>query len=309
MTGTLHAFGDFELDERLYELRRGQMPVPIEPKVFDVLVYLLHHRDRVVPKHELLRELWPPSVSPSVLPRCIRAARQCLGDDARRQEILQTIRGRGYRFVAPLRRGPRDDVLAELRRAWSLARQRRGHMVALSGPAKAGKTACVGAFVQELAGEAIVVRGRGVNRDDRPDFWPWIQILREAVEWLDGIEPDPTLPPLSLPDLSASSLRAADLTPDQPQARFKLHDAIGRFLGSMGERKPVVVLLEDAQWIDDESQRLLQHLGTSIASISVLVVVTGREAASLEPLWAELSREPNFARVKLGIVPAPGMFE
>jgi DNA-binding winged helix-turn-helix (wHTH) protein len=49
----LYHFHDFELDERLYQLRRGGKPVEIEPKVFDVLVYLLHHRNHVVSKdHE-----------------------------------------------------------------------------------------------------------------------------------------------------------------------------------------------------------------------------------------------------------------
>jgi DNA-binding winged helix-turn-helix (wHTH) protein len=53
------AFGDFELDAELYALRRRGRPVKLEPKVFDVLLFLLRHRARVVTKEELLDALWP----------------------------------------------------------------------------------------------------------------------------------------------------------------------------------------------------------------------------------------------------------
>ena len=47
-------FEDLELDLSRVELRRGGIRVPVEPQVFDVLAYLVNHRDRVVPKHELM---------------------------------------------------------------------------------------------------------------------------------------------------------------------------------------------------------------------------------------------------------------
>jgi DNA-binding winged helix-turn-helix (wHTH) protein len=52
-------FGECELDDSLYQLRRGGKPVDIEPKVFDVLVYLLRHRDRLIAKEELLDNSGP----------------------------------------------------------------------------------------------------------------------------------------------------------------------------------------------------------------------------------------------------------
>ena len=97
----IHAFADCELDEGLFQLRRRGQVVRIEPKVFDVLLHLLHHRDRVVSKIELLDALWPgEAVSESVLPRCIAAARRAIGDDRTRQALIQTVHGRGFRFVA-----------------------------------------------------------------------------------------------------------------------------------------------------------------------------------------------------------------
>ena len=96
----LFTFGDCELDESCFELRRRGKPVRIEPKVFDVLVYLIAQRDRVVTKHEVLDALWPgESVSDSVLPRSIAALRRAVGDTRTRQKVIATVHGRGYRFV------------------------------------------------------------------------------------------------------------------------------------------------------------------------------------------------------------------
>ena len=73
----------------------------LEPQAFDVLAYLVEHRDRVVPKEELLDELWGDHfVSESALATRIKEVRRVLGDDGVRQEVVKNFRGRGYRFVA-----------------------------------------------------------------------------------------------------------------------------------------------------------------------------------------------------------------
>jgi DNA-binding winged helix-turn-helix (wHTH) protein len=83
------------------ELRHLGETVALEPRVFDVLAYLVHHRDRVVPKEELLDEVWGDRfVSESALSSCIRHVRRALGDDGTAQRFVRTAHGRGYRFVA-----------------------------------------------------------------------------------------------------------------------------------------------------------------------------------------------------------------
>lgn len=95
-----YCFDDYELDIRRFELRRGDDPIPVEPQVFDVLAYLVAHRDRVVAKRELLDEVWGSRfVSESALTSRIKAARRAIGDDGRTQRYIQTLHGRGYRFV------------------------------------------------------------------------------------------------------------------------------------------------------------------------------------------------------------------
>src|SRR5262245_26248397 len=75
-----YVFADCELDTRLYTLRRGERVLRLRPKVFQVLTYLLTHRDRVVSKHELFEQVWPEQfISETALESCIKAARQALG--------------------------------------------------------------------------------------------------------------------------------------------------------------------------------------------------------------------------------------
>jgi predicted ATPase/DNA-binding winged helix-turn-helix (wHTH) protein len=95
------SFADFDLDTTTFELRRDGVPVPMEPKVFDVLAYLVRHRDRVVQKTELLDAVWGDRfVSDSALTTRIKRVRQALGDDGRSQRWVKTVHGRGYRFAA-----------------------------------------------------------------------------------------------------------------------------------------------------------------------------------------------------------------
>jgi predicted ATPase/DNA-binding winged helix-turn-helix (wHTH) protein len=94
-------FGDVEVDIAGRELHRGGGPVAVEPQVFDVLVHLIHNRDRVVSKEELLDEVWQHRfVTESALSSRIKSVRQAIGDNGREQRMIRTVHGRGYRFVA-----------------------------------------------------------------------------------------------------------------------------------------------------------------------------------------------------------------
>src|SRR5215469_5290612 len=101
-------FGDCELSVERIELRRAGQIVDMEPQVFDVLAYLLRHRERVVPKTELLDQIWGNRfVSESALSSRIKSARRAVGDTGRDQRIIKTVYGRGYRFVAEVIEKPR----------------------------------------------------------------------------------------------------------------------------------------------------------------------------------------------------------
>lgn len=94
-------FNNFELDTRLFELRDQGVPVSIEPQTYNVLAYLLAHRERVVSKQELLDNLWEGRVvSESSLNTCIKAARKAVNDNGQDQNTIATVYRRGYRFIA-----------------------------------------------------------------------------------------------------------------------------------------------------------------------------------------------------------------
>src|SRR5262245_10576206 len=80
-------------------LRAGEI-VRIEPQVFDLLVHLIQHRDRVVSKEELIDAIWHGrSISEAALSSCVKAARRALGDSGDEQSAIRTIYKRGFRFV------------------------------------------------------------------------------------------------------------------------------------------------------------------------------------------------------------------
>ena len=94
-------FEGYELEPAKRELRSESGPVHVEQQVFDVLCHLAENRDRVVPKTELLDEVWGDRfVSESALTSRIKSARQAVGDSGDRQQVIRTVHGVGYRFVA-----------------------------------------------------------------------------------------------------------------------------------------------------------------------------------------------------------------
>jgi DNA-binding winged helix-turn-helix (wHTH) protein len=100
-----YAFGEFVLDVTGRELLRAGQVVHAEPKVFDLLVDLVRHRDRVVVRQELMARLWPDTaVCPGALHQCVWALRRVLGEAASRRYV-KTLHRRGYRFTAPIRVG------------------------------------------------------------------------------------------------------------------------------------------------------------------------------------------------------------
>lgn len=95
------AFDDVVIDVDQFLILREGVSVSVEPQVFDVLRYLVENRDRVVPKAELLDNIWGDRfVSESALTSRIKTARRAVGDDGRRQAVIRTVHGRGYQFVA-----------------------------------------------------------------------------------------------------------------------------------------------------------------------------------------------------------------
>ena len=103
----VYAFDNCELDTQRMALRRAGQTMPLRPKVFQVLFYLLTHRERVVDKQELCEQVWPAQcISDATLESTLRAVRRAIGDSGKAQRIIQTLHGHGYRFIAPVTARP-----------------------------------------------------------------------------------------------------------------------------------------------------------------------------------------------------------
>lgn len=98
------AFADVVVDTHAHRLTRGGRDVPVEPKVFAVLLHFLEHPGQLLSRDELLDAVWGHScVTPSTLSRVISQLRRAVADDTEQPRYIQTVHRLGYRFIAPLK--------------------------------------------------------------------------------------------------------------------------------------------------------------------------------------------------------------
>src|SRR6266403_4755494 len=99
-SGVQFTFDNQTLDTERRELLRDGTPIPVQPQVFDLLVYLAQNRDRVVSKGDLIGLVWGGrTVSDSTFTSRVNAARTAIGDSGRDQKLIRTISRKGLRFV------------------------------------------------------------------------------------------------------------------------------------------------------------------------------------------------------------------
>jgi DNA-binding winged helix-turn-helix (wHTH) protein/tetratricopeptide (TPR) repeat protein len=182
VTSTTTAFGDVTVDLAGHEIHRAGEPVPVEPQVFEVLAHLIRHRDRLVPKTELLDEVWGDRfVSESALTSRIKAARRAVGDNGRDQRVIRTVHGRGYRFVAPVDEDGAGAALAAgsgLDTVVAAVVAGRGVVAVVAGPPGRARSDALDVVHDEARGAGLAV-GRGSAAGFSP--------LGAVVEALDEV--------------------------------------------------------------------------------------------------------------------------
>ncbi|MCH8889487.1 MAG: AAA family ATPase, partial [Myxococcales bacterium] len=317
-----YRFDVFELDVGLYRLSRAEEPLAIAPKPFDLLLYLIQHAQRTISKAELIREVWQAeAVSDSSIPTCITAVRRALGDDPDNPRFIQTVRGRGYRFIgnavseAETRTDSDRQSVAASRAKTFVGRQ--AEMASLSaglsqtldgapqtfllmGDAGMGKTRMIEEFARHAAlrGASVLV-GRCREEEGAPAFWPWIQILRTHIEsgrqeTLSSMEPHAAVISQMLPELRKQFPTIAPL-PDveAEQARFRLLDAITRFFQASAKQKPLTLMIDDLHRADTSSLLLLEFLVRELRSSPILILGAYRDLDIL----GDAAREQCLTRV------------
>lgn len=197
----MYRFNDVEIDPACREIRRAGVAVHLEPQAFDLLVLLIEHRDRVLPKTDLLDGVWGHRfVSEANLTTRVKEARRAVGDDGALQHTIHNVRGRGYRFVARVAddstaRAPgpvglvgREDDFARV-----AAALRSQPLVTLLGSGGAGKTA----LARAMLGETLVAGIDGSHFVDLSALEPGADVL-SAVALALSISLDAARPEITV---------------------------------------------------------------------------------------------------------------
>ena len=298
----MKCFDSFKLDVTNQCLWRGRARIPIMPKPFDVLTYLVAHAGRLIPQDELLKAVWPGIyVQPDVLRKHIKEVRRVLGDIAATPRFVETLPKRGYRFIAPVWEqatlaGPlgaavvptlvgRAPVLAALgdRLQRALAGERQ--LVFVAGEAGIGKTSVVQAFERSVS-EIDAVRvawGQAVEGfGGKEPYYPVLEALARfgrgpdrplivdtlatcAPTWLIQI---PSLVP---PDERAGLRRETVGATTQRMVR-ELCDALEALTRTIS----LVLILEDLHWVDHSTLDALSAIARGREPARLLIIGTYR---------------------------------
>jgi len=318
----LYRFDDFELDVGLYRLSRAGEPVAIGPKPFDLLLYLIRHAQRTIPKAELIREVWQAeAASDSSVPTCITAVRRALDDDPDNPRFIQTVRGRGYRFIGSAASEPKIQTDADRKLVAASKSKafvgRQAEMECLSlglsqalggdpqtflllGEAGMGKTRIIEEFAHRAAVRGVsVLVGRCREEEGSPAFWPWIQILRTHIEsghqeTLSSLKPYAAVISQMLPELRELFPTIAPLPHvEAEQARFRLLDSITRFLQASAKQKPLALMIDDLHRADTSSLLLLEFLVRDMRSSPIFILGAYRDL----DIVGDTTREQCLTRV------------
>jgi DNA-binding winged helix-turn-helix (wHTH) protein/tetratricopeptide (TPR) repeat protein len=304
-------FGDVALDADAMELERGGQRVAIEPQVMDVLDYLVRHRDRVVPKTELLDEIWGDRfVSESALSSRIKSARRAIGDNGRDQRLIRTVHGRGFRFVGDVLEvdGPRaPTVPAAVDPNGATPSPHTlvsgivqgllagtGRAVAITGSGQACRH--VVEDLLHVADAAGVVSGRGRGVGELRVFSSVAEALDEVVSRRPGLL-------AAVPDRCRAELEAliGGGPPTAANRVFVAAREVVRAAASGG----VVIAVEDVHLVDPHTVDLLRHLARAARRLPVAVVVTLRTGAGPgEPFETVVldSAEPATEHLPAGVL-------
>lgn len=109
-----YSFDEFLLDGDAGLLRRGDVSIDLRPKVYELLLFLVRNRGRLILKQELLDAIWGEiHVSDGSLNRTVADLRRALGDDPRAPRLIETVARRGYRFIAAVKAGAQSADLSQ----------------------------------------------------------------------------------------------------------------------------------------------------------------------------------------------------
>jgi DNA-binding winged helix-turn-helix (wHTH) protein len=285
--------------------------VLLTPKAFSVLTYLVDHAGRLVTHHELLNSVWSRTVvEPQTVKKHIVEVRTALGDRAKNSLFIETLPRRGYRFIAqvsecaapeptvPGMAAPgtlvgRGVALEELNKAWQHAAGGKRQIVFITGEPGIGKSAVAELFLQQAAlseksvriahGQCIETYGHkeaygpmleALGRLCRgPRAAPIVRVLlAEAPTWVTQL---PALLTHENREMLHREIRGA--------TRERMVRELGEALESITVETPLLLVLEDLQWVDDSSVDLIATLARRRSPAKFMLLATCRSFELCSP--------------------------
>ena len=306
-------FGAFQLDLCGERLWCGHEVVRLPPKPFAVLACLVTQAGRLVTKDALLAAVWPDTVvSEDVITVAMRQLRRVLGDQTRTPHFIETVHGRGYRFIAPVsalassagaalleapRPAPpplfccpphfvgREAALAQLAQWWTTARQGTRQVGMIVGEPGIGKTALVETFLAQVAATEDVWVGYGQCLDHYGAGEAYLPLLEALGRFCRGPEGERLVALLrqhapswliQMPGLVPSTewkrLQRMAGGDTQPRMLRELTEA----LDVLTTERPLVLVVEDLHWSDLSTLEWLTYVARRRDPARLLLLGTYR---------------------------------
>ncbi len=296
-------FSEFALDLELFELRKDGQIIDIGARTLDLLIYLIENRERVVENEELRHKVWESAaLSSSSIPTCVYELRSALGDDAEKPRFIETARRRGYRFIGVVhglqldenagvphitnlpfvgREKDIETIHAQLRAVVSEAKCR---IVLIRGEAGIGKTRLLTEFLATCDPEVKSYIATSPDLEGAPAFWPWTQILREALSEQGQSNIELLSHAQILSTVFPEIQDTADLIHTTPFIldRFSILSQWARAIRSVSNRRPLLLAFEDIHRADIDTLTLLLWICDELAEDPVLVLATHRPRATTD---------------------------
>ncbi len=305
-------FHPFRLDKANAMLWRGDQVVPLRPKSFAALCYLVERHGQLVTKDKLLDDVWQRRcVCESALKVCINELRQALGDNARAPTYLATVARRGYRFIAsvtqthpsrdtkeaaaginpqtwPPNRAEcwigRQTAQAQLLAIWQRSVESLRQVIFLTGEPGIGKTTLIEMFLNEISAHAhMVLRMRCVEHFGQGEaLLPMIEAIEKRCRAPDGAKLVELLhchAPVwlaQLPSVVQPEQREALQREIFGASRERMIREGCELLESLSRNEPLILVLEDLHWSDHATLDFLSLLARRSESAAILVLATYR---------------------------------
>ncbi|MGO9450543.1 MAG: AAA family ATPase, partial [Candidatus Binataceae bacterium] len=317
-----YQFSSFKFDPSAGRLWKGSEFRPIRRKTFALLEYLLANSGRLVTREDLLAAVWPEvNINEEGLTMCVHEAREALDDNPQSPRFIETVHGRGYRFMVPVTTidaqedppppllttlSPENSIVvgreaesARLQQSWQRAIAGKRQVLFISGEPGIGKTTIVDSLLGAIqeSGEALIGRGQCLERYGLGEAYvPIFEALGQLCRGRQGkdvrqilLDRAPSWT-MHMPEVFG----AADAKPDRVNKAAaatsgRMMREIATALELLAALRPVMLICEDL------------HLGDRPSTIELIAYLARRrETARLFILGtyrtAEVQQDPNPMR-------------